>query len=86
MDIMSECQITNFDLCKIDIEGSEKEVFDGNTEWLDGVKIMIIELHENMRAGAVSAVLDEMEARNFRMENLLNSNYFFYKNDKKVNL
>ena len=78
-DIILEHQINNFDFCKIDIEGSEKEVFDGNTDWLEEVKIMIIELHENMRAGSVSTVLAKMKVRNFRMKNLLNSNYFFTK-------
>ena len=41
------------DIMKIDIEGSEKELFESNYEsWLPKVKTLIIELHDHMRKGA----------------------------------
>lgn len=38
----------NFFLIKIDIEGSEKDLFSKNTEWVNKFKIIIIELHDWM--------------------------------------
>lgn len=35
------------DLLKIDIEGAEKEVFAGDTSWLDGVGNIVVELHSD---------------------------------------
>lgn len=33
-------------IVKIDIEGSENDLFSGNTEWIDRVDLLIIELHD----------------------------------------
>lgn len=41
------------DLLKIDIEGSEKEVFESASSWLSSVDSIVVELHENMRNGSV---------------------------------
>ena len=38
----------NYFLIKIDIEGSEKDLFNKNTEWLNKFEIIIIELHDWM--------------------------------------
>ncbi len=52
--IMADNGINEIDLLKIDIEGSEKEVFcAGNVdEWLSKVKVLAIVLHDELRAGA----------------------------------
>ena len=47
--IMKENNLDRIDLLKMDIEGSEKEVFGKNYEvWLPKVKILVIELHDFM--------------------------------------
>ncbi|MBR5912775.1 MAG: FkbM family methyltransferase [Selenomonadaceae bacterium] len=52
--IIAENNIEQIDLLKIDIEGSEKEVFGAENvdEWLSKVKVMAIVLHDELRAGA----------------------------------
>jgi FkbM family methyltransferase len=45
------------DILKLDIEGSEKEVFELNYEyWLPRTRAIIIELHDHMRPGASKAL------------------------------
>jgi FkbM family methyltransferase len=43
------------DVLKIDIEGAEKEVFEGSAKWIDKVGVMMIELHDNIKAGCSKA-------------------------------
>ncbi|MFI5250965.1 MAG: FkbM family methyltransferase [Bacteroidota bacterium] len=55
--IMREFNLTEIDLLKIDIEGSEKELFDSNYEsWLPKTKVIMIELHDRMRKGCSKAL------------------------------
>ncbi|AEF85245.1 methyltransferase FkbM family [Treponema primitia ZAS-2] len=49
--IVKEYQLDRIDILKMDIEGSEKEVFSNSVEWIDKVKSIIIELHEYMKSG-----------------------------------
>jgi FkbM family methyltransferase len=44
------------DLLKIDIEGSELELFSDATGWLDQVGVLVIELHDRFRPGCREAV------------------------------
>ena len=39
-------------IAKIDIEGSERELFRSNTEWMDVTGIIMIELHDSSAPGA----------------------------------
>lgn len=55
--IMRENGWESIDILKLDIEGSEKEVFtSGYEEWLPKTRAIIIELHDHMRKGASRAV------------------------------
>jgi FkbM family methyltransferase len=49
--IISDYNIEEIDILKIDIEGSEKEVFSDITLWIDKVNVLIVELHERMKSG-----------------------------------
>jgi FkbM family methyltransferase len=49
--IISDYNIEEIDILKIDIEGSEKEVFSDTTLWIDKVNVLIVELHERMKSG-----------------------------------
>eukprot|EP00271_Cylindrocystis_brebissonii_P005777 TRINITY_DN1804_c0_g1_i1.p1 TRINITY_DN1804_c0_g1~~TRINITY_DN1804_c0_g1_i1.p1 ORF type:complete len:440 (+),score=75.47 TRINITY_DN1804_c0_g1_i1:805-2124(+) len=52
--------LPGFDLLKIDIEGSEKELMgkapNNPLEWLDGAKMAMLEVHQDMREGSKEAV------------------------------
>jgi len=54
------------DLLKLDIEGSEKEVFEENYDyWLPRTKAIVIELHDHMRPGASKALFKAISQYNF---------------------
>jgi len=49
--ILEDYGLTEIDILKIDIEGSEKEVFSSSFEWIAKTKSIIAELHERMKVG-----------------------------------
>lgn len=53
-------------IVKIVIEGSEEDLFEGNTDWIDAFPLLIIELHDEMLPGQANArnFLREMGRRN----------------------
>jgi FkbM family methyltransferase len=61
--LMRETGIQSIDILKMDIEGSEKEVF-ASCNWIDTVRAIAIELHDRVRAGCRRTV--ETAARDFR--------------------
>jgi len=55
--LASEQDIESFDLLKIDIEGAERELFLGDTDWLRDVRNFCIELHdEDCRLATMNAL------------------------------
>lgn len=72
----------SIDLLKIDIEGSEKVVFESNYEsWLPLVKVLIIELHDRMVPGASTAVFKAINKYNFSFD-IKGENLVFRNNNK----
>jgi FkbM family methyltransferase len=62
--LMREHNIASIDLLKVDIEGSEKELFE-SCDWADRVQALAIELHDHFRPGcsaAVNAAMSEFQA------------------------
>ncbi len=55
-------------LLKIDVEGAEAELFRGDTEWLDWVDAMVVELHDRLVPGCAEALCRALRGRRFRME------------------
>lgn len=53
---------TSIDLLKIDIEGSEKEVFETAEGWTALVDSIVVELHENMRPGSVRSYYENTQS------------------------
>ncbi len=47
--IISQHRLDYVDLLKVDIEGSEQEVFEDASAWIDRIGVIIIELHDNFR-------------------------------------
>ena len=54
-DLMAEHDLEFVDVLKIDIEGSEKELFEGDPEWLSRVGAIAIELHDRFKPGCRDA-------------------------------
>jgi FkbM family methyltransferase len=60
VEVMREFGLPRVDLFKMDIEGSEFQVFrgEGVERWLPKVSVLIAELHDDMRPGSEQAVKD----------------------------
>jgi hypothetical protein len=57
----------HIDILKIDIEGSEYELFHSDYEdWLDKVGVVIIEVHERLHPGITAIVSNIMRAYAFK--------------------
>jgi FkbM family methyltransferase len=56
------------DLVKIDIEGSELELFSDNTDWLAATRALMIELHDRFRGGCREALDGAIERSGVRFE------------------
>ncbi|MGN0495227.1 MAG: FkbM family methyltransferase [Lachnospiraceae bacterium] len=77
--IMNREEINHIDILKIDIEGSEYELFDETAEaWLDQVKCLIIELHDRIKEGCSKRVLERMASHDFSYSKY-GENYVFIK-------
>lgn len=74
--LCNDFNLSHIDILKIDIEGSEKEVFEKYTSWLSNVKNLMIETHEDMRPGSTSSVMDALSSYCFAYSQV-NSNHFF---------
>jgi FkbM family methyltransferase len=61
--LMSERGIASIDLLKIDIEGSEYELFESVPDWMTKVRTVAIELHDHLRPGAGTRFLASLRAR-----------------------
>jgi len=80
-DLMQHYQLTHLDILKLDIEGSEKEVFSENYQrWLPRTKCLIIELHDRMKPGCSQAVFSALTQYNFSFS-IKGENLVFTNND-----
>lgn len=67
-EIIDRYKIDTIDILKIDVEGSEREIFQENTdEWLSKVKILIVELHDHMRSGCSESFYSAMNKFDYNM-------------------
>jgi FkbM family methyltransferase len=57
-DILQDIGSLTIDIFKIDIEGSEYELFSENLEWVGRVRVFIIEFHERIRPGCTQRFRD----------------------------
>ncbi len=55
-DIMTDFTVENIDVLKIDIEGSELDVFKNSKPWINAVRNLIIELHDRFQPGCSEAL------------------------------
>jgi FkbM family methyltransferase len=67
-EIMKENNLQYIDILKIDIEGSEKELFEKNYDsWMSKTKVLIIELHDKKRKGCSVSLFKAVSKYNFEM-------------------
>lgn len=60
--VMKDAGADSVDVLKIDIEGSEKEVFENCSPWIDNVSVIMVELHDHLKAGCVQSFSDATKA------------------------
>lgn len=75
--LMLKYNIEFIDILKLDIEGSEKEVFEKNNEWLKKVGILVIELHDRMKEGCAKSLFTALMNYDYVFE-LSGENLIFY--------
>ncbi|MEZ0540680.1 FkbM family methyltransferase [Fibrella arboris] len=69
------------DLLKIDIEGSEKELFSTNYDiWLPRVRMLLVEVHDQMQMGSSAAVFRATSQFNFSFD-MKHENLIFINQD-----
>lgn len=69
------------DLIKMDIEGTEKELFENNyDEWLPKTKMIIVETHDRYKKGCSTALFQAFSKYNFSLE-LSGENLVLYNNN-----
>lgn len=66
-DLMEMFDIKKIDILKIDIEGSEVELFK-NSLWINKVEFIIIELHDRFKAGCSDTFFNSISKREYIME------------------
>jgi FkbM family methyltransferase len=67
--LMKQFGIAQIDVLKIDIEGSEMQLFESNYDsWLSKTKVIIIELHDKMRAGSSKSFFNALSNYDYSLE------------------
>jgi FkbM family methyltransferase len=67
--ILGDSDFQQIDILKIDIEGSEKDLFSNDyATWLPFVRILIIELHDHYLSGCSKAFYSALCSRSFAQE------------------
>lgn len=78
--IIKKYGMDKIDILKIDIEGSEYEVFDENAEkWISNVSLLLIELHDRIKPWCAYRVFHIMKKSGFSYQ-IYGDTYVFYKN------
>jgi FkbM family methyltransferase len=68
-EILKRFEIAEIDLLKLDIEGSERDLFLGSPQnWLTRVGMIAIELHDRFRPGCSQALYAALSGRDFAQE------------------
>ena len=73
-DIVETYSLERIDLLKVDIEGSEVEVFTDASGWIDRVDALCLELHDRLRPGCSRAffgAVGDFEVEQWRGESVL---------------
>ena len=65
--LLKKYNFDRIDILKLDIEGSERELFSNNyNSWIDKVNTIIIEFHEDIKKGCVDALYSTIDLTEWR--------------------
>ena len=68
-DLLTQIDAERIDILKLDIEGSELELFSADTDqWLHQIHIIAIELHDRFKPGCAQAFYGALTSRKFVQE------------------
>jgi FkbM family methyltransferase len=82
-ELLERYKATNIDFLKMNVEGSEKEVFEENyTNWLPKTKAMLIELHDGKNAGCSKVVFNTVNKYEFAVAETANYGILFVEQTK----
>ena len=81
--LLREHLIDRVDLLKLDIEGSEIEVFSGSSSWIEAVDAICLELHDRFRPGCSRAFFSAV--RDFPVEVRRGENVLVVRDDRQLN-
>ena len=77
--IIRELNLSKIDICKIDIEGAEREVFSKNVDsWKNNIDLFIVETHDRFCPGSTEAVISALKTSEF-IHSKMDENQFFKK-------
>lgn len=79
--LMQQEALAHIDILKLDIEGSEKSLFEQGGKWLDRTDLIIIEMHERFVSGCTESVFRKLLDHNFYLLYSRGENLFFKKSD-----
>ena len=65
-ELLQNSKHQNIDILKLDVEGSEKEIFSDNYEWLNKVNVLMVELHDRYRPGCSKEFYSAIKKHNFK--------------------
>ena len=65
-DILQLANADKINILKLDIEGSEKEIFSNSDNWINKVDMIIIELHDRFKPGCKEAFESATSAFEFQ--------------------
>ena len=83
-EIFKILNVGEVDILKIDIEGSEKEIFEDGDAWINKAKIIIVETHDRYKPGTSKAVFNAIGKYDFSLE-LSGENLVLYNNLFAIN-
>ncbi len=76
--LMKEMKWNSIDLVKLDVEGSEKEIFsEAYEQWLPHTKVLVVELHDRMKKGCSRSLFNAIGQYRFTLE-IAGENLVFY--------
>lgn len=77
--LMREAGVEHIDILKVDIEGSEKEVFECCGKWIDKVGVLVVEFHDRWKTGCSETVRNA--AKDFPISWTQGETTFFFRPD-----
>lgn len=80
-EILDKYNIDKVDLLKIDIEGSEKELFESDIScWISKVKVIAVECHDRFKTGCQKSVYNALKERSSDIKDVGEYKVFYLKN------